>query len=149
MHKVCVKCSESLPEEAFNFKFKKKGIRQSYCRECHKKYLKQHYHENKAYYVEKARGHTKRYQEEARKAIFEFKLGNPCAACGIDDPRVLEFNHVDPKNKKHNVAEMVKSGHSVKSILKEVAKCEVLCANCHRIKTAKDFEYYSYKQIGE
>ena len=75
--------------------------------------------------------------------IYEFKLGNPCATCGEHDPRVLEFDHVDPSTKSHNISEMVKSGHSVKSILGEISKCEVLCANCHRRKTAKDFEYYS------
>ena len=76
---------------------------------------------------------------------YEFKLGNPCVECGEGDPVVLEFNHVDPKEKKYNISEMVNGGHSWKSIMSEIEKCEVLCANCHRRKTAKDFEYYSDK----
>ena len=145
MDKQCSKCATWKPEEAFNFKFKKKGIRQTYCRECHNAYLKGHYNDTKDYYKKKARVHTKRYQNKARKLIYEFKLGNPCAICGESDPRVLEINHVEPSTKNHNLAEMVKSGHSEKSILDEISKCEVLCANCHRRKTAKDFEYYSSK----
>ena len=144
--KQCSKCHEWKSEASFNYKVKRKGIRQSYCRACHKKYLKKHYEENSKYYKNKARVHTKRYQKKARQVIYEFKLGNPCVQCGEGDPRVLEFNHVDPSNKSHNVAEMVKAGYSVTSILKEVEKCEVLCANCHRIQTSKDFEYYSYKK---
>ena len=146
MLRVCNLCNDKLPEEDFNFKIKKKNIRQSYCRSCHKAYLKKHYKENTEYYKEKAKVHNKRYQAKARKAIYEFKLSNPCEHCGIEDPRVLEFNHTDPSTKKYNVAEMVKSGHSVNSILDEIAKCVVLCANCHRIETAKDFEYYSHTE---
>ena len=145
LDKVCSRCQVKKSEDSFNFKIKRKGIRQTYCRECHKVYLKDHYDKNSDYYKRKARVHTKRYQKKARKLIYEFKLGNPCTICGEDDPRVVEFNHVDPNTKDHNISEIVNSGHSTNSILKEIAKCEVLCANCHRRKTAKDFADYSDK----
>jgi hypothetical protein len=44
----------------------------------------------------------------------------------------LEFNHVDPHSKTGNVAELVRSGCSKQRLHDEIAKCEVLCANCHQ-----------------
>ena len=64
MQKICTRCRETKSEESFNFKIKRKGIRQTYCRECHKVYLKDHYNNNKSYYKRKAKVHTKRYQEK-------------------------------------------------------------------------------------
>ena len=37
---------------------------------------------------------------------------------------------------------MVKGYYSIKSIMNEIKKCDVVCANCHRRRTAKQFEYY-------
>ncbi len=87
--------------------------------------------------------------DEARKLIYELKLGNPCVICSESDPIVLEFDHIDPKTKSHNVAEMVKKGYSKASILNEVEKCRLLCANCHRRETARDFSYFSHKKVSE
>lgn len=41
-----------------------------------------------------------------------------------------------------NVSLMVADGYSWENILKEIEKCQVLCANCHRIKTARDYKWY-------
>ena len=93
------------------------------------------------------------YQKEkvlwSDKFIFSIKLGNPCEMCGESDPIVLEFDHIDPKTKSHNVSEMVKLGYSIKSIINEVEKCRLLCANCHRRVTAKDFSYFSHQKTQE
>lgn len=147
MVKFCTGCNKNKPEEHFSFKSKKDGLRQARCKECVKEYSKGHYDKNKKYYIKKAKSHTKRYKKQAQKTLFEFKLSNPCVQCGIDDPRVLEFNHINPSEKEHNIADMINHGYSINNILKEVSKCEVLCANCHRIKTAGDFQYYSAKNI--
>ena len=144
--KICTKCEEVKPLDDFNYRRKSLGTRQSHCRTCSKAYLKKHYTENSEYYKKKARVHTKRYMEKARKLIYEIKLGNPCIVCGESDPIVLEFDHIDPSTKEHNVSEMVKKGYSCESILNEVEKCRLLCANCHRRETAKDFSYYSHRK---
>ncbi len=52
--------------------------------------------------------------------------------CGITDPIVLDFHHRDPSEKKTNVARFGRGGWSLKRIDEEIAKCEVVCANCHR-----------------
>ena len=146
MDKLCTKCGAVKSLEEFNYKIKAKQKYQAHCKVCTRHYLKTHYANNTSYYKKKARKHTKRYIMQARQAVYEFKLSNPCSTCGEPDPRVLEFNHIQPSEKSHNVSEMVKAGYSKGAIVKEIYKCEVLCANCHRRKTAEDFEYYSHKK---
>lgn len=79
-------------------------------------------------------------------------LKNACSVCGYNkNPRALEFNHLDPATKYRDkngksvdIARMtlasgkdskVKTRYSMKTILAEIEKCELLCANCHREKT--------------
>jgi len=62
------------------------------------------------------------------------KSDTPCAHCGETyPPCVMDYDHQVPSEKKHNVAHMM--GQSWQAILKEIDKCVLLCANCHRIKT--------------
>ena len=57
-----------------------------------------------------------------------------CIDCGCSDIRVLEFDHV--RGKKHNsVSRLLATAASWEKISIEIAKCEVRCANCHRLKT--------------
>ena len=54
-----------------------------------------------------------------------------CLRCKIKDKRVLDFHHEG--NKKISVGQLRKAGYSIETILKEINKCILLCANCHRI----------------
>lgn len=54
-----------------------------------------------------------------------------CTRCAESHPGCLQFHHPDPNEKEISVSEAVKRGWSRKRILAELAKCEVLCANCH------------------
>jgi hypothetical protein len=72
-----------------------------------------------------------------RKAdrVSEFK-NKPCADCGVSyPPYVMDLDHIPGSNKITNVAELVGTGASWKRIELELAKCEVVCANCHRERT--------------
>jgi hypothetical protein len=71
-----------------------------------------------------------------RKWLAELKKSLRCATCGFADSRVLTFHHEHREEKHFNVADMFSRGHSVASIQREMAKCIVLCANCHRIEHA-------------
>lgn len=73
--------------------------------------------------------------------VWDYLLNNPCK-CGENDPIVLEFNHIDPTVKSDNISDLVKKTHSIKSIQSEILKCEVMCANCHRRHTAKQFDWH-------
>lgn len=57
-----------------------------------------------------------------------------CKQCGIKDPRVLQYDHRDPHDKLFTPS-MGCSNKGLRTIAKEIAKCDVLCANCHSIKT--------------
>ena len=65
---------------------------------------------------------------------------HPCINCGESDPVVLDFDRL--QDKKYNVSEMI-GAFGLKSVIKEINKCQVLCANCHRRKTAKDQNWYN------
>ena len=70
-----------------------------------------------------------------RQHVLQYLIDNPCVECGESDPRVLDFDHLDPSTKKYNIARML-SGHAGwKKIMSEIEKCRVLCANCHRKHT--------------
>src|ERR1700675_1475161 len=60
--------------------------------------------------------------------LFNYLLEHPCVDCGEADPVVLEFDHIG-NDKKWDVAGMYL--FSIKRIQEEIAKCEVVCANCH------------------
>jgi hypothetical protein len=77
--------------------------------------------------------HVKNRRQEMRKFIQEQKVGLSCKHCGNTDVRVLDFHHVDKSSKEASADTMVKQGWSKERILGELAKCETLCANCHRI----------------
>lgn len=75
-----------------------------------------------------------------RKYVWEYLLEHPCADCGEEDPIVLEFDHVRGE-KSSDVSKMVHNTRSLKAIQEEIDKCEVVCANCHRRRTAATQEW--------
>jgi len=60
-------------------------------------------------------------------------LGGACVKCGITDSRLLDFDHIDPKTKSINISN--KMWLPYEQLLNEVKKCQLLCPNCHRLKT--------------
>lgn len=80
-------------------------------------------------------------QEQKRKYVLDYLRTHPCF-CGESDPVVLEFDHVGTF-KRLEVSRIINSGYlSLRYLQEEIEHCQVLCANCHRRKTAKDFGYY-------
>ncbi len=72
---------------------------------------------------------------ERKERLWEFyhqlKATLECARCGENHPATLQFHHRDPQEKDFNLSEAVREGYSIERIKREVAKCIVLCANCH------------------
>jgi hypothetical protein len=75
----------------------------------------------------------KRIRKDLRVWYQDLKKDYQCSRCGIADYRVLDFHHKDPLDKDTEVGNMVRMRVSRKKILAEIAKCDCLCANCHRI----------------
>ena len=74
--------------------------------------------------------------------INKYKVLKGCENCGYNAHGVaLDFDHIDRSEKKFTIARRVDLS-TIKTLFKEIRKCRILCANCHRIKTleAKDFE---------
>jgi hypothetical protein len=65
--------------------------------------------------------------------LVDFLRARPCVDCGEPDPLVLEFDHLGSKS--FNIAANL-GNRKWQSILDEIAKCDVVCANCHRRRTA-------------
>lgn len=129
----CGKCKKTLPIESFNFKNKKTGKRQSYCRVCHK----QHYLDNKKRYLQRTKARNARVQVENRRKLFEYLRTHPCVDCGKPNPIFLQFDHIRGK-KKESVPRMATIAHAWKTIMAEIQKCEVRCVECHILKTAHE-----------
>jgi predicted transcriptional regulator len=69
-----------------------------------------------------------------RKVVLDYLETHSCVDCGITDVRVLEFDHVRG-TKIDCVSVGVKDSWSVEKLIEEINKCEVRCANCHKIMT--------------
>ncbi|MFN2416920.1 MAG: hypothetical protein ABR603_17415 [Pyrinomonadaceae bacterium] len=61
--------------------------------------------------------------------------------CTVNDPDMLVFDHLNPREKRDHVSVMVHSSWGLKTIQEEVAKCRVLCANHHQKYTIQQFGY--------
>jgi hypothetical protein len=94
-----------------------------------------HYLKNRESYKRKARANEKRHRIKRAEAIKEIKERTPCADCRQFFPYfVLQFDHVGD-DKEFNIGDANRRGYSMKRIIAEIQKCEVVCANCHAIRT--------------
>jgi len=86
-------------------------------------------------YRSTSRASHKRSRERNVAIVLAIKEGKPCADCGLTfPPYVMDFDHPDD-NKHDNVSRMANTTVSVKRLLDEIAKCVLVCSNCHRIRT--------------
>jgi len=135
MKKICPGCGEERDSEKdFSWKNKKKGVRQRWCKLCQAEANKAHYRNNKQIYLDRAIICNARVNTENKQRLYAYLSNNPCVDCGCTDIRVLEFDHVRG-SKSANITRLLNNAISWSAIEAEIAKCEVRCANCHRIKT--------------
>ncbi|TFH42454.1 MAG: hypothetical protein E4H01_13460 [Lysobacterales bacterium] len=93
------------------------------------------------------------YKRQARRLTrikaLEYLADKGCESCGERDPRVLEFDHIEPGTKNGHVADLFGNGYSWGSerLREEIRKCRVLCANCHRRHTIVQQDHYSHPDV--
>ena len=109
MIKRCSKCGIEKDEEQFPMNGKR---RHSWCKECHREIVNKKYKENRDY---------------------ANSLKSQCSICGYDrNTAALEWHHPDD-NKEYNINTLTRRALSNKDkLLKELEKCVLVCANCHR-----------------
>ena len=105
-------------------------------RKKRKKFAKKHYEANKEAYKGRAVRHNKKARERNRNYVLEYLRSHPCIDCEEGDIIVLEFDHVKGE-KICEISTAANSGWSLERLKKEIEKCEVRCANCHRRATHK------------
>lgn len=118
----------------------------AHCKECHNTYAREkHYPSYRETHITNVRRNNKKMHYDKYVKIYDYLLDHPCVDCGETNPLVLEFDHREPKNKTATIAIMLMHGNAWAKIADEIAKCDVRCANCHSLKTARDREYMMYK----
>lgn len=76
--------------------------------------------------------------------IYAYLSVHPCIDCGETDVRVLEFDHVRGV-KRGQVGSM--AAVSRRAVIDEIAKCDVVCANCHKRRTWIQLGYRDYRPV--
>ena len=83
--------------------------------------------------IEARRAYQNKHYSDRIKIIHNYKEANPCADCGRYYPYyVMQFDHIG-KDKFRIVSHM--RNYSMERIMAEIAKCELVCANCHAVRT--------------
>jgi hypothetical protein len=80
--------------------------------------------------------------------LWEYLSDKCCTDCNLKDPRVLEFDHLPQYEKKFEIAKAISgSTRSWVLILSEINKCEIVCSNCHKIRTMERGNFKRYKSF--
>lgn len=139
----CILCKRDKDLTEFNKKKNRKDGLQVHCKECNRASSRKYYQANREKHIAQVAIRRSKVIKGNIDLILSYLQKHPCIDCNESDIVVLEFDHVFGE-KRGNISEMVRGGCSSETIIFEMAKCEVRCANCHARKTAKDFSYYKY-----
>lgn len=125
--KFCGKCEQTKTTDEFHRRGK--GL-QPYCKTCKKENDAEYRRANMPYFVEKA----KAQRVEVAKWYAALK-DKPCNDCGGKfDPVCMQWDHLPQYSKSANVSNLAKTGRK-SAVLAEIKKCELVCANCHALRT--------------
>jgi hypothetical protein len=130
----CGRCGESRPIAEFAWRRKARGQRDNYCVGCRAEYKREHYGANRSRYIAQAQVRKQTVIAERAALLIEFFRTHVCVDCGEEDPLVLEFDH--RSDKLFNISKGLRDRNWA-TVLDEIAKCDVVCANCHRRRTAR------------
>lgn len=135
--KACYKCKKKQSLDNFSRNRTRKDGHSAMCKVCSKEYFGQYKRKRKGVYKEYKRATRKR----TRQFVFDYLKTHGCVDCGMENPVVLEFDHVRGE-KRCNIAHMVRRNWSLELVQDEISKCEVRCSNCHKVRTAKVSGWY-------
>lgn len=89
-----------------------------------------------------------RHRDKNHELLWSLLVLSKCMDCDIKDPRVLEFDHRPEEQKSFDIAGAISgSTRSWASIQKEIDKCDIVCSNCHKIRTMQRGNYKRFKSF--
>lgn len=136
--KTCPRCMVDKEETEFAIS-NRTGKVCGVCQPCYEQHYA-HLSKSSDYHKDKQRkernAHKKDKIARGRHFLFEILKSASCMDCGYSNWIALEFDHRDPEQKHDAVTRMVNDGTTLERIKQEVAKCDIVCANCHAIRTA-------------
>lgn len=129
--KICTLCNVEKSKNEFAWQNKEKNILQSACRLCRKQIDKNFWKNNKQRIGPAKNARSEKRRKENQAFILKFK-DKPCKDCCQSYPHfVMDFDHLS--NKEFNISDNYHK--NLDDLLTEIAKCDVICSNCHRIRT--------------
>ncbi len=124
MQKTCSTCKE-LPAQG----------RAGLCKPCKKEYNREWYKKNKGKHLLNVSANNRAYREQF-DTIVQAAKSVPCKDCRESHPYyVMDFGHLPGSEKSWDVSRMRSYWIDLDVVRAEIAKCEVVCANCHRKRT--------------
>lgn len=94
-----------------------------------RQYARDHYRKNKTKYLESNNNRRK----ILKSVVNEIKQNTPCTDCNIQYPYyVMDFDHLS--DKENLITYFVRNNNKT-GLMKEIAKCDIVCSNCHRQRT--------------
>lgn len=138
----CTRCGETKPAGDFGRKAGRARPVQDWCRACFAAYRVAYYIANGETERARVQGVGQRLARQWRTHRQEYLRLHPCVDCGEADPIILEFDH--QREKLGDVARYARKRRTT-LIEREIQKCEVRCANCHRRRTARQRAYYRWR----
>lgn len=130
---ICCRCKLPKPVAEFAKSQRARGNRKHLCAPCRKTYHRNWYLENRERQLQRMSETRPAYKARIAAQVNRLK-DRPCADCGLRyPPFVMDFDHVSG-DKRFNVGD-IRGGGAMDRILAEIAKCDVVCANCHRLRT--------------
>jgi hypothetical protein len=133
--KFCHGCRWWRPRREFSFEDAAHQALRSQCRCCCRERSRRHYVREKSTYIERNRRRRPLERRAAAAAVLQYLREHACVRSGESDPVLLEFNHLEPESKLANISDLIRERASRGQLAAEIAKCEVLCANCHQRHT--------------
>lgn len=143
--KTCSVCAISKSESEYYLKNKNDGKLHAQCKQCYsvkrKFFAQEHYARYGEEYRQRARIRKRNLKKLRQEQLANYLSGKACEDCGFSDIRALEFDHIDPEIKRFGIARAITDCYKWELIIEEIKKCRILCSNCHRIRTARQFKW--------
>jgi len=141
MEKICTRCRDNFSLEEFPIINKRTGKQSAMCANCKREYDRERYMINNDKNKLRKRVTQDLIRRRNRLHVVNYLKSHPCVDCGEPDFVVLEFDHQG--GKEFNISDGIQGQLSIERIDSEIGKCDVVCANCHRRRSAIQFDYYS------